>query len=415
MAGLGVVVGGGALEGDANAADEQYAGPLWITIHAGGGWDVTSLCDPKGATGPMDPDPMNHYLQADIGTAGAFQFAPDPDGANAAFFEKYKNRLMVINGIDTQTNSHDVGTRCVWSGSLIENRPSFSALVAAHYGAKLPMGFISNGGYDITAGVVAVTRVGDQNVIQRVAYPDIIDPIGDANKTPFHAGEATKRLLDARYKRQEAYLAKQHLPRLQHAMSTLFTARLGQNELKKLNDFLPPPDQLGQGLRRQVNFALAAYQAGICISANLSTGGFDTHGNNDDQQFPRLAGILDAIDFLMLEAEKRGIGDKVVAMAGSDFGRTPGYNPDNGKDHWNITSMLLMGTGIPGGRLVGVTDERHKALKVDPNTLQPSDSGITIKPGHIHHALRKLAGINDSQVLKGAILKEDDELATLFT
>src|SRR5688500_10315078 len=133
-------------------------------------------------------------------------------------------------------------------------------------------------------------------------------------------------------------------------MSTLYTSRIGQNDLKKLSQYLPPPEMLGDGLIRQVNFALAAYQAGICVSANLSTGGFDTHGNNDDQQFPRLAGILQAIDYLMVESEKRGIGDKVIVMAGSDFGRTPGYNSDNGKDHWNITSMLLMGNGIPQGK-----------------------------------------------------------------
>jgi len=30
------------------AADGDYDGPLWINVHAGGGWDPTSLCDPKG-------------------------------------------------------------------------------------------------------------------------------------------------------------------------------------------------------------------------------------------------------------------------------------------------------------------------------------------------------------------------------
>lgn len=409
MAGLGVVAGGLPLAGDAKA-EAAYEGTLWITIHAGGGWDPTSLCDPKGSQGMADTDPMNHYLATDIGNAGAFQYAPDPAGANQLFFEKYANRLMVINGIDTQTNSHDVGTRITWSGSLIENRPSFSALVAAHYGSKLPMGFISNGGYDTTAGVVAVTRVGDQNVIQRVAYPDIIDPIYDENQTPYHHADTTARIRAARDKRHEAYLAKQQLPRLQHSMSTLYTARFGQNDLKKLSQFLPPPDMLGQGLIRQVNFALAAYQAGICVSANLSTGGFDTHGNNDPQQFARLADILEAIDFLMEESAKRGIGDKVVVMAGSDFGRTPGYNSDDGKDHWNITSMLLMGAGIPQGKLVGKTTDRHSAVKLDPVTLQESSGGLTLKPGHIHRALRKLAGIDQSEVLKGAGLKEEEDL-----
>lgn len=410
MAGLGVVAGGLASADDAQAEGVAYTGPLWIMIHASGGWDVTSLCDPKGSQGMADTDPMNHYLATDIGSAGPFKYAPDPAGNNQKFFEAYASELMVINGIDTQTNSHDVGTRITWSGSLIENRPSFAALVAAHYGSTLPMGFISNGGYDVTGGVVAVTRVGDQNVIQRVAYPDIIEPVYDQSQTPYHPADTTARIRDARDKRHAAYLAKQQLPRLQHAMSTLYTARFGQNDLKKLSQFLPPPEMLGDGLIRQVNFALAAYQAGICVSANLATGGFDTHGNNDTQQFNASSRILQAIDHLMLAAKERGIADKVIVMAGSDFGRTPGYNTDDGKDHWNITSMLLMGAGIPKGKLVGVTDDRHGPLKVDPVTLQESSSGIVLKPGHIHRALRKLAGIDQSDVLKGAALKEEEEL-----
>ncbi|NCG21292.1 MAG: Tat pathway signal protein, partial [Rhodobacterales bacterium] len=29
-------------------ATEPFTGPYWVTIDAGGGWDPTMLCDPKG-------------------------------------------------------------------------------------------------------------------------------------------------------------------------------------------------------------------------------------------------------------------------------------------------------------------------------------------------------------------------------
>jgi len=415
MAGLGVVVGGLPNADEAKAADEAYTGPLWLTIHAGGGWDPTSMCDPKGAQSMTDSDPMNHYLAADRMQIGPFLVAPyylDPaDTRYEDFFTKYQNDLLVINGIDTQTNSHDVGTRITWSGSLMENRASFAALVAAHHGPKLPMSYISNGGYDTTGGVIPVTRVGDQSVIQAVAYPDIISPLYDQNQTPFHPADTVKRIQDARYARMQGFMAKQHLPRIQHSMSTLFTSRLGSNELKKLSEFLPEPNQMGQGLERQINFAIAAYRAGICIAANLSTGGFDTHGNNDQQQFPRQATIIEGMDFAMTKAQETGIGkEKVIVMVGSDFGRTPGYNMQDGKDHWNITSMMLMGGTIKGGRVIGQTTDRHGPMKLDPATLQPNENGISLKPGHIHLALRKLAGIENSEVLKGAGLKEEEQL-----
>ena len=33
----------------------RHGGPYWLTIHAGGGWDPTLLCDPKGITSADDP------------------------------------------------------------------------------------------------------------------------------------------------------------------------------------------------------------------------------------------------------------------------------------------------------------------------------------------------------------------------
>lgn len=150
----------------------EYKGTFWVTINAGGGWDVTSFCDPKGAKGNApgdDPEPMNHYLAKDIGTAvgsnSGMKYAPDPAGANKAFFDKYCKDLMVLNSVDTSTNSHEVGSRVTWSGTLVENKASFAALVAGAYGGSLPMAYITNGGYDVAAGVVAVTRVNNPDAI----------------------------------------------------------------------------------------------------------------------------------------------------------------------------------------------------------------------------------------------------------
>lgn len=411
-AGLGVAAAGLPFASDAAAA--PYEGTFWITINAGGGWDVTSFCDPKGAKDANDPDPMNHYLAADIGTAvgsaSNMRYAPDPAGANKAFFDKYAKDLMVLNGVDNSTNSHDVGSRVTWSGTLVENKASFAALVAAAYGNALPMAYITNGGYDVAAGTVAVTRVGNIDAVRRIAYPAVIDPLYDPDKTPFYTDETESRIMAARDARLQAAMGKQNLPRLKQSMNMLYTARSGQNELKKLTEFLPA--QLAQGsLQRQAQIALAAYRAGICVSANLGIGGFDTHGNNDQQQFNQLAQIWEGVDFLIEEAKAAGVWGNIVIMIGSDFGRTPGYNDGDGKDHWSITSMLLMGKGIPGDKVIGKTTDRHNPYNIDPKTLEAVEgSGIRLKPGHVHRALRRLAGIDGNPILTRFPIKEKEEI-----
>nr|WP_276603601.1 DUF1501 domain-containing protein [Nannocystis pusilla] len=153
-------------------------------------------------------------------------------------------------------------------------------------------------------------------------------------------------------------------------------------------------------LRRQIQVALAAFRAGITISINLDIGGFDTHGDHDNNHIPRLVQILDGLDFLWSESEAQGIGDNFVVLCGSDFGRTPGYNDTNGKDHWAITSLMMMGKGIGGDKVIGGSDERHNAYNWDPKTLKQSDSGIHIEPRHVHASLRRLAGIDGHDLMK---------------
>ncbi len=411
-AGLGIAAG--SIPFSTNAGAAPYTGKFWVMIHCGGGWDVTSGCDPKGSKGPDDPDKMNNYLATDIGTAVGstskvkMRYAPDPAGANKAFFDKYVNDLLVMNSVDTSTNSHDVGTRVTWAGTLTENKPSFGALVAAAAGGGLPMSYVSYGGYDTTAGTVAVTRVGNIDAIRRIAFPNVID-----QNQSYYTDETQARISEMRSARHKAYADKQNLPRIQQAMGMLFTARSGQNELKQLTEYLPGPDQLeNSNLRRQAQIALAAYRAGVCVSANLSIGGFDTHGNNDQQQFARQAELWDGIDYLVEASKAAGVWGNMVIVVGSDFGRTPGYNSGNGKDHWSITSMLAMGAGIPGNRVIGQTTERHNPMNVDPNTLDPVEGGgVRLKPGHVHRALRRLAGIDQNEIAVRFPIKEKEELA----
>ncbi len=385
-------------------AQETYDGLLWVNVHAGGGWDPTSLCDPKGRANEEVEAPVNMYFTDEIGTAGNLKYAP-VDG-HKAFFEKYQSQLLVINGIDTATNGHDSGTRNVWSGKLSEGYPSFAALVAGVKQPTAPLAFLSNGGYDTTAGLVAPTRVGSPDVLEKLAWPNRLNPAEPDNK--YHSDATWTRIEAARQARLDRQRAKARLPREAHSLSMLYGARLGESNLKLLTEVLPDElDSSNNGLKRQAQLAVAAYKAGLAVSANLTAGGFDTHGNHDNNHFPRLQALLEGVDFLMEEAAKQGVADKVVVAVGSDFGRTPWYNDGNGKDHWSVTSMMLMGPGIQGNRVVGASDETFAPRTVDPATLALDDAGIRITPEHVHRALRDLAGISGSEIEQRFPLKAE--------
>jgi Protein of unknown function (DUF1501) len=372
-----------------------YEGTLFLFINAGGGWDVTSLCDPKGAAFMDDPNRMNNYLTDDIGEAGNLRYAPM--GNNQFFFDKYYDRTLVVNGVDMLTNGHDQGSRHTWSGRLSEGYPSMAAFFAASFGVEQPLAFLSFGSYSETAGLVARTRSGNINVLQRLAYPSRQDPANEASA--FHSAAAEEFILRAQKDREVALLERQGLPKIREAMGTLFTSRSGSNELRRLTEYLPA--EFSQNpIGEQAQLAIAAFRAGVCVSANLSMGGFDTHGDNDNQVSQQLTTLLEGIDVLWTEAEAQGVADRVFVAVGSDFGRTPGYNDGNGKDHWPVSSMFFMGKGVTGNRVVGSTTFRHEIIGTNLETLTPDESanGKHIEPGNICQAIRRLAGVETSEL-----------------
>jgi len=411
------------------AQPEPYKGPYFVLINASGGWDPVYLCDPK-AKGPL-----NRIYDAPA-SAGNIKYAPipiddaslglEPGGSaylmsNQQFFEKYASQMTVLNGVDMSTNNHDGGSRATWSGRLAEGFPSFGAIVAATRAPGSSLAYISSGGYDATEGLIPLTRMSSIDALRRVAFPNQTDP-NSPDTALFHSSTTAARIRKAQQERLAAQLAQQRLPRVKAAMSELTLAR-GSDDL--LKDLVLPADlvdlpgyQLSdlRDMMQQSQLAVAAFKAGMAVAVNLNLGGFDTHANHDVDQVRQLAKLLAGVDFLMAEAEKAGIADDLVIMMGSDFARGPGYNADNqygGKDHWSITSAMLMGRGIGKNRVIGATTDDQLALAVDPSSLTLKDGGKVLKPETIHLALRKLASVADGDPAKNFPLAGDDMPALL--
>jgi len=408
VAGIGVVGPtafgeNNSLLGGTGRSYAPYDGLYYISVNAGGGWDPTSFCDPKGAAFEDETNRMNNYLTETIEEAGNIRYAPV--AGNAAFFQKYFDRTLVINGIDMLTNGHDAGNRHTWSGRLTEGHPSMAAMLAGAYGPQQPLAYLSSGGYSETSGLVARTRTGDNvNALTRLAYPNRMNV--DSEDDLFHPETASDLIRSTHEEREAALLASQGLPKIQGAMSTLFAARAGSNELKLLQQYLPET-RSDNSLGAQGEIALAAYKAGIGVSASLGVGGFDTHGNHDDNHFPSLQRLTEGLDVIMERAEELGIADKILINVGSDFGRTPGYNDGNGKDHWPITSQLFMGSNIRGNTVLGSSDERHSAIGFNGASLSSDEGSPHLQPGNITASVRKFVGLGDSEFAAQFPLEEE--------
>ena len=386
----------------ANAAD--YDGKLFVFVQADGGWDPTSFCDPK--TNTPGERIINHWAEAgDTWQAGNLFYADF--GNNGEFFEKYYDRMLVINGVDAQTNSHSAGVVHNWSGRVAEGYPSMTALLAAHHAPGLSLSYLSFGGFSHTAGLAPYTRLNGADLIRNIATPEVTRWDHSQSYINQADWETLRAFREANIARLAA--APHLLPRAARNRR-LYAAALSPEATEGLKAYaalLPPDDELEQGeesgtlrseLRLQAQLAILAFTARVAVSADLWLGGFDTHANHDPDQNWLLANLTNSVDFLWEFAEIHGVADRLVVVMGSDFGRTNYYNADAGKDHWPIGSFVVMEKNQPWtNRVVGETDALHFAHKIHPATLQRDDAnGTIIHPKHIHKALRRYFGIEDS-------------------
>ena len=169
--------------------------------------------------------------------------------------------------------------------------------------------------------------------------------------------------------------------------------QVNSKALQRVTQYIPktsPKERLAQ----QAEIALASFKAGVCVSANLSIGQFDSHQNNDVDQMKLIPELLAGIAYVIRRAEALKIRDQLVIVIQSEMGRTPNYNKGNGKDHWSIGSIMFLGPGIKGNRVIGATDDKQFGVNLNPATLTlDKDKGIKVRPEHIHEALREYAGI----------------------
>ncbi|WP_430460206.1 DUF1501 domain-containing protein [Thalassolituus sp. LLYu03] len=403
----------------AGSSFTPYTGSFFVSIEASGGWDVTSFCDPKANSS------INHWAQSGTAqTIAGSSITYAPFAHNQRFFTTLHPHMLVVNGVDAQTNAHQAGRRHNWSGRIAEGYPSFAALAATAYGPDLPLAYLSNGGYNDTAGLIHYVLMQDPGALNKLVYPDqFLDAGSDWDAAKYFHRQSTRDII-SRYKAERLtrlQAAQPHMAsRLQEALNQYAAARGNQSLLETLAQYVPQTlvdytddDGFWNPLLRQAQIALAAYQSGLCVSADLVAWGFDTHANHDADHSDALKRLQNGVEYLWAEAARLGIDDKLVVMISSDFGRTPEYNDGNGKDHWPVSSTIFMSKNAAwANRAVGLTSAAHETLAMDPQTLAQSADGITLQPKHMQQAMRELAGIDNHAVCEAFPL--DAESVNLF-
>ena len=114
------------------------------------------------------------------------------------------------------------------------------------------------------------------------------------------------------------------------------------------------------------------------IKDKPNQGGWDTHATHAQACKDFLMPMMDqAYSALLEDLSQRGLLDQTLVVWLGEFGRTPKFNTNGGRDHWgHVFSIALAGAGIRGGVVHGSSD-RDAAYPVE-GRVEPRDLMATI-------------------------------------
>lgn len=380
-------------------AATNYTGKFLVTVHAAGGWDPTSFCDPKMNV-PGERIINNWASTNTTQTIGNINYAPFAD--NDAFFKTHYKKMLVLNGIDVKSNSHSTGTRNNMTGIMKDGYPSLAALVAASNKTQELMPWLAGSSRPKSGKLLAPSSIASSGALaslKRLAKPNLyrsdrtdtyLQSDEQALIRQFRQTQGNARANDMRQiLKQRAQYANYLSSTYSDGSFEQYLTLLESADMKGLNT--------GNRYYGQAASIIAGFKAGISLSADISIGGFDTHGDHDVRHARALTNVTTTVDLLWHIAQQYNIQDRLVVHVISEFGRTNRYNNGNGKDHWSITSGVLMANDPAwGNRVVGSSNSAHRAQKIDFNSLKVDETnGTTLEPRHVMTALRQYMNVDN--------------------
>lgn len=373
-----------------------------LVVMARGGWDTSYALDPK---------PGLETVDAPAGDIQVFEgipvFTHESRPSVTAFFEAWAGQSAVVNGIQIRSIVHPDCSRRLLTGSAADDEPDIGAITAFEHGADLPVPYLVVGTEAFPGPLRGITAsLGFTKQVKAVLdepYPPASAVAGLGFDPTQGDDDAIADYLAARLERERAtrgargYNAARldDFERSLHSRDLLFDAA----------DSLGPRG-LSLSLPEQLALAAESIHDGLCWSALATDGSmWDTHGYNEpqgqyhDMLFAALDDLLD--DLASRDGSRAGSSllDETIVVVASEMSRTPRLNATQGKDHWPITSALIVGGGVAGGRTIGGTDDEALGLGLDLDSGEVDPDGVLLSTGSLAAGLLELAGLDPAQWL----------------
>lgn len=288
-------------------------------------------------------------------------------------FAKEARRFALLRGWNPKNGSHGTADQYVMSGRNFNQAihyPCYGSVVSYHHGFKTAMPPFVQLGTSVDhrfgggmAGVLGLAHnpfeiTSDPNA-DKFTVRDITPPSGITAERI----DRRKRML-ARVDELQQRIDLQ--PAAYDALDENYKTALNMitaPETKGAFELDKEPKELREAygrnkLGQSLLLSRRLIEAGVRF-VTVTDGGWDTHADNfKSLKNSRMPPIDKGLPQLLIDLEQRGLLANTLVMWLTDFGRTPKINSASGRDHWATAGFALFaGAGIPGGHVLGATDD----------------------------------------------------------
>lgn len=324
-----------------------------------------------------------------------------------SFFENYGQDTIIVNGIDLETVSHERGKQTLMTGSS-NGLDDWGALIAASSADNWDPYLVVSGPSFTTYYPNEIVRVGKRGELSTLLLcEDAISLEGDRR--------AESLVNSYLHKRADGHVEKatgEHHQRFagNYRRSLLEIDRIS-NHIGDLDLTVDPNNYYGfceENFMEHTNIMLDCFEQGLIRCGIVEDYGYcgwrwDTHYNIVEQSYHfelLFTGLHQLMNELQTRRDPSGIPliENTTIVVLSEMGRHPKINYIGGKDHWPVTSMMIIG-GVDGGRTVGAYTDMITSHPIDPISGQPFANGEKLTAAHIGATLLALADTDPGEYL----------------
>jgi hypothetical protein len=390
------VAGAAALAPRSRARAALGAPRRLIVVFVSGGWDVTYALDPK--PGVAGVDAPAGQIQS-FGDLPIFTDLSRPQVAE--YFAAHAGITTLINGLQVASIAHQECSTACSPAPTTPPPPTSPPSPPRSTDSSSPRPYLVLGRTAFSGPFGALSaRTGSANQIVTLLDPKSgLPPIGGP-LLPLVPTDAESALIREHVLASaQAQLAARPNQRLSDFASSLGRAD-ALREIGKIGEI-----ELARTFEAQAELAVEALARGLCHSVQMESDGWDTHEGNDqqgplhDQLFAGLRGLVDALAARPGAAAGSKLLDETAVLVVSEFSRTPRLNGAMGKDHWPVTSAMLIGGGLPGGRLLGGTHGALEAAGIDLQSGAVDQGAAPLAYGNFAAGVLQAIGVDPAPYL----------------